>query len=123
MFVFFLFKKYFTYNRIWILYNSLNKEMVQIEQRDIKTLSEWRKDKYKNIEKIGSDAKLKEKINDNLFKKLEEGNAVIEKYGWYLIFKIKDNNSMSTINIDWEEFFWYSFRVKEKALIKFLWTN
>ena len=98
--------------------------MTPIEKRDISSLPEWEKDSYKNIDELkpNIDLKLKNEINDNLFVKLENGNAAIERHNWNLIFKIKDVNSRvtSTVNINWETFGGYSFRVKEKTLKNFL---
>ena len=96
--------------------------MAPIEKRDINSLPEWEKDNYKNIDELKSSIDLKNEINDNLFDKLENGNAVIERHNWNLIFKVKDKNSRaaSMVNINGENFWGYSFRIKEKTLKNFL---
>ncbi len=106
---------------MWVLYDSPI-TMAPIEKRDISSLPEWEKDSYKNIDELKSNIDLKNEINDNLFAKLENGNAAIERHNWNLIFKIKDLNSRvtSTVNINWETFGGYSFRVKRRTLKNFL---
>ena len=118
---FFLFKKVFEYNRMWVLYDTLI-NMSEIEKRDITSLPEWEKDSYKDIEQLSSNEDLRNELNDNLFTQLENGNATVERHNNDIIFKVKDKNARvgSAININWELVSWYSFRINERTLANFL---